>query len=162
MPKKSEYQLKLQALLDLCRDKYGWTRPQIAEKLEMHPVSLTDHIQNGRSTTKRMYYAVLGVVAENKAKKPDRCTTLAKKLFVKFWKAYPRKESKRKAEQAFINAIKRVGGVDNHGVIFDGLDTSPRLKKERRFIPHAATWLNGNGWEDEPEKAEPQTKERIY
>jgi hypothetical protein len=161
MPKKSEYQLKLQALLDLCRDKYGWTRIYIADKLEMGREGFTDHIHVGRSTTKRTYYSVLGLVAEHKARTPDQTTKEAKRLFAKFWKSYPRKEGKRVAEQAFIRAIKRVGGVDNHQIILDGLSTSPRLKRERRFIPHAATWLNGDSWEDEPDPATTE-KQRIY
>jgi len=79
-------------------------------------------------------------------------------LFEDFWKQYPRKEGKGSARKAFAKAIKRVGGITKHLVIFSGLLTSPRLKREKQFVPHASTWLNDDGWEDEPEKQE----RRVY
>jgi len=72
MAKKSEWQLKLQAILDLCRDNYGWSRGTVAEMLNMNGKSMSDHVHNGRSTTKRMYYAVYGLVAEHEIKKKKK------------------------------------------------------------------------------------------
>lgn len=80
-------------------------------------------------------------------------------LFEDFWKQYPRKEGKQAASKAFEKAIKAVGGAKNHPVIFSGLLTSPRLKREKQYIPHASTWLNDGGWMDEPEAEE---KKRVY
>ena len=76
--------------------------------------------------------------------------------FERFWGMYPRRENKRAAESAFYRAAERVSEVS---VIFEGLGTSPRLKREKQYVPHATTWLNGNGWEDEPESTQ---KQRVY
>lgn len=80
-------------------------------------------------------------------------------LFEQFWKQYPRKEGKQAAKRAFKRAVKAVGGITKHPAIFSGLLTSPRLKREKRYVPHASTWLNDGGWMDEPEA---NSKPRVY
>lgn len=69
--------------------------------------------------------------------------------FDNFWDAYPRKDGKAKAEKAYRTACREVSSR----VLFlaaielakwhqiEGTDT--------KFIPHAATWLNGKRWTDE-------------
>ena len=69
--------------------------------------------------------------------------------FPAFWAAYPRKVGKRTAEQAWRAALKRA----TPGQIVAGLD---RMLPDFRArppdkIPHAATWLNRDGWLDEPQ-----------
>ena len=68
--------------------------------------------------------------------------------FDEFWEAYPRKVGKQKARTKFAAACKR---VDAQAVI-DGarrLAADPNLP-EAQFIPHPSTWLERDGWEDEP------------
>ena len=68
--------------------------------------------------------------------------------FDEFWGAYPRKVGKQKARTKFAAACKR---VDAQAVI-DGarrLAADPNLP-EAQFIPHPSTWLERDGWEDEP------------
>jgi len=72
--------------------------------------------------------------------------------FSAFWSCYPKKVGKRGAEQAFRAAVKRVG---NPTPILEGarrLRDDPNLPKgvDRKYIPHASTWLNQDRWEDEP------------
>lgn len=65
-----------------------------------------------------------------------------------FWQGYPRKVGKPQALAAFKKAVKR----ESVGVILIAvglLAADPNLP-EKRFIPHAATWLNRDGWNDEP------------
>jgi mannitol/fructose-specific phosphotransferase system IIA component len=70
--------------------------------------------------------------------------------FDRFWKACPRKTNKAAARKAFPKALKK-------GVTTDQLieDMSRRVElgqwslSEKRFIPHPATYLNGERWEDE-------------
>lgn len=71
--------------------------------------------------------------------------------FAEFWNHYPRKVGKRAAETAYRNATKRT----DESTILDGVKryaTDPNLP-DPKFIPHAATWLNRDGWLDEPEPA---------
>jgi len=66
--------------------------------------------------------------------------------FSDFWEMYPRKVGKEQARKAFIANRGKVeeimGGVRR-------LAVDPNLP-EKQFIPHASTWLNRGGWDDEP------------
>jgi len=66
-----------------------------------------------------------------------------------FWELYPRKIGKRQAEKAWDAAAKRAGPSP----IVDGLRRLlPSLSvKDPKFIPHPSTWLNRDGWLDEPD-----------
>lgn len=68
--------------------------------------------------------------------------------FDEFWAAYPRKVGKQKARTKFTAAIKR---ADPHAIIAGAkrLATDPNLP-EKQFIPHPTTWLERDGWDDEP------------
>ncbi|MFZ3569458.1 hypothetical protein ACNYS0_21130 [Streptomyces sp. BH034] len=72
--------------------------------------------------------------------------------FDEFWDAYPRKVAKGNARTAYAKAIKR--GADpaalataaaRHAAQWRAAHTEPR------FIPHPATWLNAERYDDEPE-----------
>ena len=68
--------------------------------------------------------------------------------FEAFWAVYPLKLDKRTAFKAFRRALKRVK-LDE---IMDGARKyadDPNLP-EPRFIKHASTWLNGDGWDNPP------------
>lgn len=90
---------------------------------------------------------------KNKIKNKDKCQDAR---FVLFWDAYPRKEGKQDAANAFakvevpvetlIAAIERQKSSDQW------------LKNGGQFIPHAATWLNGKRWEDEMGRYDPIPK----
>lgn len=69
--------------------------------------------------------------------------------FDAFWACYPRKVGRPTAQKAFDRAVKRAGGPT---VVLEGarrLRDDPNLP-EKQFIPHPSTWLNRDGWEDEP------------
>lgn len=68
--------------------------------------------------------------------------------FESFWAVYPLKLDKRAAFKAFRKALKRV----KLDVIMAGARKyadDPNLP-EPRFIKHASTWLNGDGWDNPP------------
>lgn len=69
--------------------------------------------------------------------------------FEDFWAAYPRKVGKGNARKAFAKALKN-SSVEE---IASGLNRQIEAlsSKEQQFIPHAATWLNGERWNDEPD-----------
>lgn len=64
--------------------------------------------------------------------------------FDDFYDAYPRREARRKAEQAWRAALKRADAQ----TIMDGLARF-RFNDDRRFIPLPASWLNGDRWADQ-------------
>jgi len=71
-------------------------------------------------------------------------------LFASFWKLYPRKTDKAKAQKAWAKLNpdrslfeKIMRGLGNHCASRDW------IKDDGQFIPHPTTWLNGKRWEDE-------------
>jgi hypothetical protein len=72
-----------------------------------------------------------------------------KEQFDTFWSIYPKHLQKGEARKAFWKAVQRVGDIQ---VIMDGvtrMSGDPNLPP-KQFIPYPATWLNRDGWEDEP------------
>lgn len=74
----------------------------------------------------------------------------AEDLFASFWKLYPRKTDKAKAQKAWAKLNpdrplfeKIMRGLGNHCASRDW------IKDDGQFIPHPTTWLNGKRWEDE-------------
>lgn len=72
--------------------------------------------------------------------------------FEEFWNVYPRKEAKRHAFKAYEAALKREDAslLLEAATAFsaswrDRLQSDPTSK---RFIPHPATWLNGDSFND--------------
>lgn len=69
--------------------------------------------------------------------------------FPEFWAHFPRKVGKGSAAKAFSAATKRAPATEIiQAAARYALD--PNLP-EAHFIPHAATWLNRDSWQDEPE-----------
>ncbi|AZE90242.1 Pyocin large subunit-like protein [Pseudomonas orientalis] len=71
-------------------------------------------------------------------------------LFTQFWTLYPRKVGKEAARKAW-DKLKLTNEL--FGVLVEALGTqcltTDWTKDNGQFIPHPATWINGNRWEDE-------------
>lgn len=91
--------------------------------------------------------------------------------FDRFWIAYPRKVGKPAALRAWGAATKRSGG-DPERLL---RDVMPALEKARRteqwqdrdeagalrWVPHPATWLNQQRWEDDEGQADLEMRREI-
>lgn len=71
--------------------------------------------------------------------------------FARFWQAYPRKVGKADARKAFDKACHKLAPEEITGA----LERAKAAWTDPQFIPHPATWLNGERWEDEPEALRP-------
>lgn len=69
--------------------------------------------------------------------------------FLKFWSSYPRKVGKGKAVKAFSKAIKQTDIETMLSAITLQSEGDAWRKDGGQFIPHPATWLNGERWLDE-------------
>lgn len=69
--------------------------------------------------------------------------------FELFWRQYPRKTGKRTAEQAYRRARRRASRDE----IDSGLvaQLASWRSREPKYVPHPTTWLNRDGWLDEPD-----------
>ena len=67
--------------------------------------------------------------------------------FDRFWHAYPRKTAKAKARKAFDKALCKT----DVGTMLRALQWQCKTEQWLQgIIPHAATWLNQERWDDEP------------
>jgi hypothetical protein len=72
--------------------------------------------------------------------------------FEKFWKTYPRKVSKAEARKAWAQTAKIRPDTDTIiKAVLAACRTEQWMRGGGQFIPHAATWLRGERWEDEHE-----------
>lgn len=67
-----------------------------------------------------------------------------------FWPLYPRKVGKERARLDYRRARRKGASVDD---VMAGLRrfVAEKAQTEKRFIPHASTWLNAGRWTDEPD-----------
>lgn len=76
--------------------------------------------------------------------------------FEDFWLVYPRKIAKGHARKAYEKACKI---ADPRAILIAAANFSNAMQgKDRQFIPHPTTWLNGERWEDELDHIAPQPK----
>lgn len=68
-------------------------------------------------------------------------------LFKEFWKEYPRKLDKGKAERAFKSALTRASFEDVLAGVIRYRNDPNRLDE---FTKYPATWLNADSWENPP------------
>ena len=70
--------------------------------------------------------------------------------FDQLWSLYPRKVGKGQARKAFKTASKKIDFYDLLPKLMDYVNTLEG--KDKQFMPHLATWLNGERWTDEVEQ----------
>jgi hypothetical protein len=69
--------------------------------------------------------------------------------FDKFWAAYPRKVAKAEARKAWAQTASiRPDTNSLIKAVLSHCRTEQWMKSNGAFIPHAATWLRGERWED--------------
>lgn len=67
--------------------------------------------------------------------------------FIQFWTVYPRKEAKGQARLAWARASRKATPSD---IIAGAARYRDDPNREDEFTAHAATWLNGERWLDDP------------
>lgn len=70
--------------------------------------------------------------------------------FDRFWQAYPRKVGKADARKKFTREAKTHGAEHLIAEAERWAGLWHQAGTEQQFIPHPATWLNGQRWDDEP------------
>jgi hypothetical protein len=72
---------------------------------------------------------------------------IASPLFDDFWQLWPRREGKANAVKAWQKAVRKISEAELVEKA-RAYVTSPTVPA-KQFVPHAATWLNGERWNDE-------------
>lgn len=93
-------------------------------------------------------FAQTGKTLTSTDTKPDTLSS-----FVFFWKHYPKKKAKEAALKAFAKVSPELH--DQMLLAVEKQSSSEDWTKEGgKYIPNAATWINGKRWEDEDGSAE--------
>lgn len=74
--------------------------------------------------------------------------------FETFWDAYPKKKSKGTARKAFAKALQKTSFDNIMNALYKMRDTKEWTKDDGQYVPYPATWLNGEGWDDEVKNAD--------
>lgn len=75
---------------------------------------------------------------------------IIKDKFERFWKAYPRKQKKSKAEAWFMTHNPSDELMEQIMSSLEKFKKTDEWKKANgQYIPHPTSWLNGRRWEDE-------------
>lgn len=77
--------------------------------------------------------------------------------FDEFWSLYPKRVAKGQARRAYKAAKRKVGQERILATL--ELALPDLTQRDRTFVPHPATWLNAEPWEDED--AQDETTRRI-
>lgn len=80
--------------------------------------------------------------------------------FDEFWQAYPRKVAKGSAKKAWKKALTKTSAetITAAARVFAGKQAG----QDETFVPHAATWLNAERWQDKELAAAPQSGSGGY
>ena len=68
-------------------------------------------------------------------------------IFDDLWSIYPKKVGKGQARKAFNAALRKVDYDKIHSALIDYVKAS--TGKDKKYLPHLSTWLNGERWDDE-------------
>jgi len=81
--------------------------------------------------------------------------------FDAFWSEYPRKVGKKKAEDAYMKALKTFNELDDMDaatILVDSAIKYAEVTTDMKFCKHPATWLNGECWNDDIAHVQPAEK----
>jgi hypothetical protein len=88
---------------------------------------------------------------EREREKEKEKESFSFKSFEEFWNLYPRKVKRSAGLKAFLKLHTDQETFEKIKIGLARFKSSEWADREPRFIPHAATWLNGREWEDLPD-----------
>lgn len=98
---------------------------------------------------------------DRKKEREERKTGDTEKGFDDFYMAYPRKVGKGHAERAYRTACKKIKPEKLLEAV--KIFSASQSGKDPKYIPHPATWLNGERWADDdpPTHGEPDQRPKY-
>lgn len=88
------------------------------------------------------------LIEENREEENNKPSETYSSDFIEFWNVYPRKDDKKKSAKAWgkLSKAKKEKATEDIKTRFKGT--------EKRFIPLATTYINGERWDDEAGSSE--------
>jgi len=130
-------------------------RKKIREGSEKSPTNQdTSQVTSNQETSQEELCAPSAHAPSAEAEQMAPVAEATPDLFSSFWKLYPRKQDKAKAQKAWA---KLKVTPELFALIVTGLSaqvaSADWLKDDGRYVPMPTTWLNGRRWEDEVKPA---------
>lgn len=155
--KQTEY-----VLLDLEKYTYNMlpqTEPQTELKTEPQTEPTTE-LKTELQTEPPFIYSNTNIQSNKKQNKTKQINLSDSETgFDVFWEHYPRHEGKTKARESFIKALRKGVKLDELVAAIEKHKQSAQWQKDGgQYIPHPATWLNQQRWEDEVLTGVPQQR----
>ena len=110
-----------------------------AERLQLAPLEERESKSKSKSREEVIQHGQIEVI------------TKSENEFLEFWNLYPKKKKKKEALNAWLKASPPIQLVLN--AIAWQKQQRDWVKEDGKFIPHPATYINGNRWEDEPDES---------
>jgi uncharacterized protein YdaU (DUF1376 family) len=124
----------------------GWVNQRADQEIQQYRAKIEQASRAGKASAERRFNAGSTDVQPTINHKPLTNNQIDIDRFELFWKQYPRKIAKPNALKAWL----KIKPDDDLSQKMIGAVKQQKLSdREIQFVPHAATWLNGNRWEDE-------------
>jgi uncharacterized protein YdaU (DUF1376 family) len=124
----------------------GWVNQRADQEIQQYRAKIEQASRAGKASAERRFNAGSTDVQLTINHKPLTNNQIDIDRFELFWKQYPRKIAKPNALKAWLK-IKPNDTLSQK--MIDAVKQQKLSDREIQFVPHAATWLNGNRWEDE-------------
>jgi uncharacterized protein YdaU (DUF1376 family) len=124
----------------------GWVNQRADQEIQQYRAKIEQASRAGKASAERRFNAGSTDVQPTINHKPITNNQIDIDRFELFWKQYPRKIAKPNALKAWLK-IKPNDQLSQK--MIDAVKQQKLSDREIQFVPHAATWLNGNRWEDE-------------
>ena len=127
----------------------GWENKRAEEEIARFKAKSESASKAGKASAERRFNARSTDVQPTNNHKPITNNQVNKEYidrFDTFWKHYPRKVAKPNALKAWL---KLKPDDDLTKKIISAISNQNLASREQQFIPHPASWLNAQRWEDE-------------
>jgi hypothetical protein len=81
--------------------------------------------------------------------------------FETFWRAFPKKVGRLKAEKIYTTIVKAKNATPEELLAGAMRYAAERAGQDPQYTRHPTTWLNAGGWLDEPQPSRPKANESI-
>jgi len=150
------YEDQVTTILDECftQTEDGWSNKHCDLKIKAYKNQKKANKNNGKAggrpkkqkITESVTDGLPFVTLTTNNKQETKNKNIKDDLFDIFWKQYPRKVAKPNAQKAWLK-IKPDDVVLKK--MLDAINQQGLSSKEIQFVPHPASWLNAQRWEDE-------------
>jgi uncharacterized protein YdaU (DUF1376 family) len=146
-----EYETEVKAVLEefFTLTDEGWFHQRVDKEIKHFQAKRQQASNAGKASAERRNNIRSTDVQPTNNHKPITNNQVNKEYidrFDTFWKQYPRKVAKPNALKAWL---KLKPDDDLTRKIISAISTQNLATRDEQFIPHAATWLNAQRWEDE-------------